>query len=114
MTTTTYRRPGPEPGDRYNGQAITPELLRAEATRLDAVNAGGAASWAMAEVACLLRRAADEAEEAFAADASTVHCRALVSTYYPVDGPERPAVLLPDTADWPIGREVIVTAEAGR
>jgi hypothetical protein len=110
MTTTTYRRPGPEPGDRYTGQAITPELLRAEATRLDAVNAGGAASWAMAEVACLLRRAADHLPP----DASTVHCRALVSTYYPVDGPERPAVLLPDTADWPIGREVIVTAEAGR
>jgi hypothetical protein len=56
--TTTDRHP--HPGDRYTGQPITPELLRAEATRLDATNAGGAASWIMGEVACLLRRTADQ------------------------------------------------------
>jgi hypothetical protein len=57
MTTTTDRHP--HPGDRYIGQPITSELLRAEATRLDATNAGGPASWIMGEVACLLRRVAD-------------------------------------------------------
>jgi hypothetical protein len=62
--TTTDRHP--HPGDRYIGQAITPELLRAEATRLDATNAGGAASWIMGEVAALLRLVADQAQEAFA------------------------------------------------
>jgi hypothetical protein len=66
MTTTTDSPR--HPGDRYIGQAITPELLRAEATRLDATNAGGAASWIMGEVAALLRLTADQAEEAFAAD----------------------------------------------
>jgi hypothetical protein len=57
MTTTPTDR---RPGDRFTGQTITPELLRAEATRLDAINSGGGASWDIAEAACLLRRTADQ------------------------------------------------------
>jgi hypothetical protein len=56
--TTTDRHP--HPADRFRGVPITPELLRAEALRLDATNAGGAASWALGEAAALLRLAADQ------------------------------------------------------
>ena len=51
-----------DPIDRYAGQAITPELLRAEADRLDETPATGQASWAMGEAAALHRLAAAELE----------------------------------------------------
>ena len=58
MTTTTDSPR--HPGERFAGVPITAELLRAEALRLDATNAGGAASWALGEAAALLRLAADQ------------------------------------------------------
>jgi hypothetical protein len=46
------------PRERYEGETVTPELLRSEAARFDDTPAGGAASWALGEASALLRLAA--------------------------------------------------------